>query len=114
MAFSEIELRRIEKTVGALCKRRSPPEFRDELSFEYKVAGNEVLIFELRPQWDNRENLIEQPVAKLRFVATTKIWHLYWQRANMRWVGYEPSPADKDIAVLVDAIDRDEYGCFFG
>lgn len=114
MALSDIELKRIEKVVGEFCRRRSPDEFKDKLSIGYKMAGHEVLIYERRPKWDDPQNFIELPVAKLRYTRTTNVWHLYWQRANMRWVAYEPYAQDRDIGALVRVIDRDEYGCFFG
>ena len=41
MAFSEIELKRIEQEVGGLCKRRSPTHLKDELSLEYRIKGHD-------------------------------------------------------------------------
>jgi hypothetical protein len=114
MAFSEIELRRIGKVVGELCRRRSPAELGNELVVEYKVVGQDVLIYERRPQWDDPSKFAEMPVAKLRFVTSRNIWQLYWQRASSKWVAYQPYPEDKDLAALVNVIDKDELSCFFG
>jgi hypothetical protein len=49
MAFSEIELKRIDKTVGDLCRRTSPPEHLDELRFVYGIESHAVSIWEERP-----------------------------------------------------------------
>ena len=46
MAFIELELKRIEKTVGQLCLRRSPAHLTPQLRLEYRVKGHEVLIVE--------------------------------------------------------------------
>jgi hypothetical protein len=43
MPFTEIELKYIEDTVGRMCKRRSPPQFRDELRIVYKVERLDVI-----------------------------------------------------------------------
>ena len=51
MAFSEIELARIRKTVGALCARRNRPELKDEVTLEYRVEGHDVTVFERRRKW---------------------------------------------------------------
>ena len=46
MAFNELELKRIDKTVGALCRRVSRPEHADELRFVCEVRGHSVSIYE--------------------------------------------------------------------
>ncbi|HET6494910.1 MAG TPA: hypothetical protein VFH61_06050 [Thermoleophilia bacterium] len=40
MAFSELELKRIEKLVGGLCWRRTHPELADQLRFDYAIKGH--------------------------------------------------------------------------
>lgn len=50
MAFSEIELKRIEKEVGGFCEKRSPIEIRDKLSFEYRIKAHDVIIYTKRPR----------------------------------------------------------------
>ena len=81
MAFIELELKRIEKTVGRLCLRRSPAHLTQrQLRLEYQVNGHEVLIVERRSRWDNPEEWGESPIAKLKFIRTVKQCQLYWQR----------------------------------
>jgi hypothetical protein len=36
------------------------------------------------------------------------------QRASLRWESYEPLAANRELSVLVEEIDRDPHGCFFG
>jgi hypothetical protein len=114
MAFSEIELERIDKEVGGLCKKRSPAHIKDKFSLEYRIKGHEVIVYERRPQWDNPNKWIESPDAKLKYVRTSKVWQLFWQRANGKWVGYESFPFSNDLRSLVEVIDADPHGCFFG
>jgi len=114
MAFSEIELKRIEKTVGAFCVARTPLHIKDQLSVEYSIKGHDVLIYEKRPHWRNPSEVMEEAVAKLKYVRTTNTWQLYWQRANLKWESYEPFPQSKDIGDLLKAVSADRYGCFFG
>ena len=84
MAFTEVELRRIEQTVGQLCRKRSPVHLRSQVRLEYSVKGHDVVIYERRPRWDNPQEWTDSPVAKLKFVRTAKQWRLYWQRANLK------------------------------
>ena len=114
MTLAEIELARIKKYVGSLCARRSPVHIRDKLSLEYRIKNHDVLIYERRPMWNDPSKTTESAVAKLRYVRKSKEWKLYWQRANMKWYAYEPFPSSNDLAKVVDVIDNDEFGCFFG
>ena len=114
MAFSEIELKRIENLVGDLCRRRSPAEFRDELRLEYKIQGHDVVIFEWRQQYGDQTGFYDTPVAKIKFVRTKNEWRLYWMRADLKWHGYEMLPSSRDLAELVNEIDEDPFAAFFG
>lgn len=114
MAFNEFELKRIERSVGQLCLRRSPAHLTQQLRLEYQVKGHEVLIVERRPRWDNPEEWGESAIAKLKFIRTVKQWQLYWQRANLKWYGYELCFSSPDLGDLAREIDTDPHGCFFG
>ena len=52
MSFNELELKRIDRTVGELCRRRTRPEHADQLRFECEIDGHTVSIWEVRPPWD--------------------------------------------------------------
>ena len=51
VSFSELELKRIDRTVGELCRHHSPPEHADELRVTCVVEGNSVSMYEERPPW---------------------------------------------------------------
>lgn len=114
MAFTEIELGHIKKLVGGLCERRTRPDLREQVRFEYRVKGHDVIVLERRPNWDGAPGHTEINVAKLKFNRTAGQWRLLWQRADMRWHGYEPASGRTSLASLVQDIDEDPYGCFFG
>ena len=114
MAFSELELKRIDKTVSDLCRRLSPPEHAHELRTAYEVVGHAVTIFEVRPAWDDPSEWMHNPVARLRFARTTGEWTLYWMRADLKWHVYDPEPMPTDLASLVAIVDQDKHCAFFG
>jgi hypothetical protein len=114
MAFSELELKRIEQTVGEFCRKRSLAHLRDKLRLEYSVKGHEVVIVERRPRWDNPIEWIESPVAKLKFIRSANKWRLYWQRADLKWHEYPGLSSSDRISDLVREIDADPLACFFG
>lgn len=115
MALNDIERKKIEKAVGAFIeKRRPPPPIRPKLDFGFRISGQSVEIFEIRPQWDNPAIKRESPCAKTTFVRTQNIWKIYWMRADLKWHGYEPDARLASIEDALAVIWQDEYGCFFG
>lgn len=115
MALSEFEIKKCEKLVGEFIeKRRPPPHIRNELDLGYRVKGQSVEIFEIRPMWQNPDKKIEEAVAKTTYVKTRKIWTVYWQRADLKWHRYDPNPEVESLEKFLEIVDRDEYACFFG
>ena len=114
MAFSEIELQAIVNTVGALCRRRSSARFAHELRLVYEVRGHSVTIFEERPAWRNPAEWPRMGVARLRYFRSRGMWGLYWMRRDLKWHVYDPETPRRDLATLLEVVDADEYGAFFG
>lgn len=114
MAFSELELKRIDHTVGALCRRSSPAEFADKLRIVCEIEGHSVSVFEERPLWDGPGEWTRMGVAKFRYFRSRDEWTLYWMRRDHKWHLYEPETKKRDLATLVRVVDADRYGAFFG
>ncbi len=114
MAFSEIELKKIDKLVGGLCHKRSPAHLKDKLSLEYRVKNYDVVVYERRSYWRDLNEITETPVAKMKFVRTANEWRLYWIRRDLKWHGYDMLNPSTDLQGLIGEIDADPYACFFG
>ena len=113
MAFTEIEIHRIDKFVGALCKK-VPESIKDKLRYEYKIKNQDVILYEIRSRWKKPDEQTELPCAKLKFVRNQNVWKLFWQRADMKWHAYGPLKSSRNLTELIAEIDTDPYGCFFG
>ena len=114
MAFSDIERQKIENEVGGLCSQRTPAHLKDKLRFEYDIEKQNVFIYEVRPVFNNPEEYTKLPFAKLTYVKSQQIWKLYWKRASGKWERYKPKDSDRYLGELVQEIDKDPFGCFFG
>ena len=114
MAFSEFELKRIDKIIGEDLRNRVPPEHRDKLRYELRIEGHNVLLAEVRPRWDKPKEWLAVDFAKLRYFKSRGIWKLYWKRASGKWELYEPKSEARNLNKLFDAIREDKFGCFFG
>ena len=114
VSFSELELKRIDRTVGELCRRGSPPEHADQLRTVYEVEGHGVSVYEERPPWRGEGEWTRLGVARFRFYRSRREWQLYWMRRDLRWHRYDPDEMPTDLASLVAVVEADEYGAFFG
>ena len=115
MALNDIERKRIEKIVDAhVQKQRPAPHIRPELDIGFRVSGQSVEIFEIRPRWKEPMVKMEHPVAKATYVRSQDLWKVFWMRSDLKWHGYEPTPAVGSIEKFLAVIEKDEYSCFWG
>ena len=115
MALSELERKRFEKVVSRFIEaRRPPPEIRPKLDLGFRLDGQSVEIFEIRPDWRNPIEKMENSVAKATYVKRAKEWRVYWQRADLKWHRYEPYPTALSIEEFLEVVNEDAHCCFFG
>jgi hypothetical protein len=115
MGLTEFEIRRCEKLLGAFIeKRRPPPHIRAQVDLGFRITGQSVEIFEIRPRWDRPQEIIEIPVAKATYVKTQKVWKVFWQRSDLKWHRYDPAPEVSFLEDFIALVDEDRAACFFG
>lgn len=115
MPFSEFEQKRLQKQIERFVERNRPSaDIRDEVDLSYRVDGQSVEIFEIRPLWNDPKEKIEEPVAKATYVKSRKLWTVYWQRADLKWHRYDPDPEVDTIDEFLEVVVRDDFACFFG
>ena len=116
MAIPEAIEREGTKEVEAFCDRRIPADLRDQIRLEFSVRGNAITIVERRPPWreDFGPDWSSMKVAQLRYEPPTGNWALYWRNRNERWFRYPDVDPSKDIRSLLNEIDADPTGIFWG
>jgi hypothetical protein len=116
MAFNELEHAKLHKVVAAFVEAiRPPPHIRPELDLGFRILGQSVEIFEIRPKWRGEPGqMLEHSVAKAAFVKSTGTWRVYWQRADLKWHAYQPAPQVGTIELFLGLVSEDKHACFFG
>lgn len=115
MALNEKQLQEIKAAGEDFLELRRPPEaIRSKLDLIYRIEGQSVLVYEVRPHWDNPAKITETPMAKTTFVQTQNVWKIYWMQADLKWHSYSPKPQVKSIKTFFRVVDEDEFSCFFG
>ncbi|MCO4320707.1 DUF3024 domain-containing protein [Aliidiomarina quisquiliarum] len=115
MGFNEIDLARYNKELGAYIEGKRPPaHVRKEVDVGFRIHGQSIEVFEIRPRWNNVQEIVESPVAKATYVKTQGIWKIYWQRADLKWHAYKPKPVATSLKEFLAVLEADEFGCFWG
>lgn len=116
MALTESEVQDVSRTLTAyLGRMRPPPSIRDKVDLAYRIEDQSVVLFEVRPLWRGPPGeKIELPFAKATYVRSRQHWRVFWQRADLKWHGYEPDPHVNSVDEFLAVVERDEYHCFHG
>ena len=115
MTFSEFEIKMIERAADQFMQKRRPPvHIRSQLDLLYKIENQNVLIFEVRPVWNNPKEKMQLPVAKATYIKSQRTWKIYWQRADLKWHSYSPKPQVETIEQFFSEVEQDPHACFFG
>ena len=105
----------IEKKVGDFCKKRVPLHVLEEVNLSYKIRGSSITIFENRAPWrPDIKEWTSMAVAQIRYDNATGKWTLYCADRNDKWHEYMDIEATKNIDKILNEIDKDPTGIFWG
>lgn len=114
MALPELTKKTVEKTLFQYCESRIPKHIRKKLRLEFSFKGNAVVLFEVRPVWDDPTQNTEGPVAQFKYNQTQNIWTLYWRDRNSKWHIYDRIQPSTKFQDLLGEVDKDPTGIFWG
>ena len=115
MALSEFELKRVEKLAsGYIDTHRPPPHNRSELDIGFRISDQSLKFFEIRPRWDNPNEILEHDFAKTTYVKKTRSWKIYWLRQDLKWHRYDPVPEVASLEEFLLVVSEDALACFRG
>ncbi|MDY0134942.1 MAG: DUF3024 domain-containing protein [Atribacterota bacterium] len=115
MAISEFEIKRCKKELEKFLEENRPPaHVRAQVDLAYRISGQSVEIFEVRPDFRDPSQMTEIPVAKTTYVKSQKVWKVYWMRQDLKWHRYPPVPQVRHLEEFLRLVKEDENACFFG
>lgn len=102
--------------VRRYCESKTPPDLRNEMRLDVVVRGSTITIFDARPPWhaDMGPEWTQTSVAQFRFDASNGLWSLYWADRNSRWHLYDEVEPSTNIVDLIEEVDEDPTGIFYG
>jgi hypothetical protein len=97
--------------------QRVPDHAREQLRMELDVDARSITILECRPPWQpdrDEDQWTRFPIARLRYTTTRGEWTLYWRDRNLRFHRYDRIQPSPTVGDLLDEIDKDPTGIFWG
>jgi hypothetical protein len=115
MALPLLTKHLVETKLNAYGERKIPPHARDQVRLGFVIEGNKVTLNEERVPFREPGTWIAIPIAQLRFEPDTALWSLYASKLKQGkgWLPYPVKP-NKDIDKLIEALDTDKSGIFWG
>lgn len=115
MAFTKEQTADIESAMADfMTKRRPPEEIRDRLDLAWRIEGQSVVIYSIRPSWRDESQKTEEPAAKATYNRTTNRWKIYWMRADLKWHSYPLLPEAVFFDEFLAEVNEDDACCFWG
>jgi hypothetical protein len=102
--------------VRRFCAERVPAHESDQVRVECEEAPGAVTVVALRPPWreDYGPEWSRMPVARFRYVRSTRLWTLYYHRHTGRWERYPLLSSTTRIEPLLDELEHDPICVFWG
>jgi hypothetical protein len=104
----------VESKLSRYCDEKVPPAARGQVRLGFRFRGNTVTVFEERPQIWLPDAWITIVVAQFRFDSRTSKWTLYCADRNSRWHEYLNAEPTRNLDDLIEEVDRDPTGIFWG
>lgn len=105
-----------ENAVAGYCTDKVPSDLADEIRIEYKIRGRAISIYELRPPWSETlgPTWTSMCVATFEWDPDTRCWTLFARDRNDRRLPYDFVAPTPDLKPLLDEVDQDPTGIFWG
>ncbi len=110
----DLQRARISELLTDYCEARVPLRVRDKVRLSFRIEGNVIDLFELRPRFRAPRQWQEDSVARFRHVQSHRVWRLYCQYRDLRWHEYEPLFEARSFDELLTEVNKDPTGIFWG
>ncbi len=110
-----------EALLQAFCDRRVPESVRREVRLEAAFRGDIATIFEHRPPYVSSflparegDEWTRLAIAQFRYDAETRLWTLFCADRSSRWHKYAEVDPSERLEDLIEEVDADPTGIFWG
>jgi len=114
MALPELLKKSVELKMKKYCERKFPTKSQDRVRGGFKIRGDTVTLYEERIGFLPPHEWCEIPIAQFRYDKKDKKWTLYCMPRSERWELYLDSDPTKNFDNLLQEVEEDGTGIFWG
>jgi len=115
VALPELIAAQADRALTAYCEERVPAHARSQIRLEHRRQGDTVTLVVCRPGRDDAAaEWTVTPIARFKYDRTAGTWTLWCADRNDRWHLYEYATPTKRLDPLLEAVERDQTGIFWG
>lgn len=114
MALPELLKKRAEKLLGEYCRTRVPSWLKEEMRLDFVIDGDSVTIFQERRRCQGSCEWFRFPMAQFRYTESLNQWTLHHYDQDQQWRLYLHANPNLDLGKLIQAVDDDPMGFFWG
>lgn len=113
--FGDIIRREIDIAAEEFLKHRRPePEIRHDIDIEYRVEGQDVIVYEIATDFRRPGTKRIGYIGKASFIRDTAIWLVYYSDLEGGWHPYNSDPEVLSITEFFRLMSTDPAEQFFG
>jgi len=114
MALSEFTRKMVEIKMNKYCREKVPGHLRHKVRVDFKIRGNNVTLFEVRPTLHDPNTWVDISIAQFRYDDKNNVWKLFCADRNSRWHEYYEAEPTHNFEALLEEVDDDPTGIFWG
>ena len=114
MALPELLKKRADKLLEEYCRTRVPSWLKEEMRLDYVIEGEFATIFQERRRCQGSSEWFRFPMAQFRYTESLSQWTLHHCNEDQQWRLYLQASPNLDLSKLIQAVDDDPLGFFWG
>ncbi|PLX93829.1 MAG: hypothetical protein C0621_06645 [Desulfuromonas sp.] len=114
MPIPELVKRQAEKLLTTYCQQRVPDCMRNQLRIDFRIRDNMATLYEERVLPSSPDQWLTTLIAQLRFHPELDQWTLHYADRSGKWHPYLNVPPTLNFSKLLEALDSDPLGFFWG
>ena len=103
-----------EKQLDRYCLEKIPEHAYGKVRLCYIVKDMAITLFEQQPHFRDIDKWMQANIARMRYSKTFHTWTLYWRDRNNKWHLYDQIPPAADFGRILQELDTDPTGIFWG
>ncbi len=114
MPLPELIKSQVENVLASYCAAKMSPDMYDHIRLGFKFRGNSVTLFQERQTFWEPKTWVSIVAAQFRYDRESKEWTLYCANRNSRWHLYDLVEPTTNFNALLETVDEDPIGAFWG